>query len=131
MEINITKFWKEEEPMDFSASVAEIGENAGVHTWNASKGIAPLYQFITDENRKEFDDYIKEFGAWEDTEITGWDLIECNALLIQMISGDMREFGYDAECWDWHEYTEESAAGQVSGRLGLGDDGQVYYYISN
>ena len=36
MQINITRFFNEACPRDYSASAAEIGENAGADTWRAA-----------------------------------------------------------------------------------------------
>ena len=36
MRINVTRFYLEACPKDYSASVAEIGSNAGQDTWNAA-----------------------------------------------------------------------------------------------
>jgi hypothetical protein len=36
MQINITRFFNDAAPMDYSASVAEIGQNAGKDTWRAA-----------------------------------------------------------------------------------------------
>lgn len=36
MEINITTFFNNAAPMDYSASIAEIGDDAGPSTWRAA-----------------------------------------------------------------------------------------------
>ena len=36
MEIDITDFFKNAAPMDYSASAVEIGRDAGAHTWRAA-----------------------------------------------------------------------------------------------
>ena len=92
MEIDITNFFNNAEPFDFSASVAERGENAGRDTWNNAKregAASPL--LTTPEQLDALRSYVKGFGAWDDDEIAAWDDAECNALFIQLISGDMRE----------------------------------------
>lgn len=132
MAIDITTFFKEEDPQDFSASMSEIGDRAGQITWNAAKQAAGRYQFITESNRSGFEDYVESFGAWDREEIESWTLRECTALVIQMIAGDMREFmshEYDPDEWDWEEYDELAQAGQVSGFLYRGDNGHIYYSI--
>ena len=128
MEINITKFFNEECPKDFSASIAEIGQNAGRDTWNAAMETAEDYEFITTENADEFRDYIRTFGAWEDSEIDGWNLQYCNALFIQMVSGDMREAGLDKRPVDWVAYSEDANS---RGNIFRGDDDQIYYYVGS
>lgn len=137
MELNITRFFNEACPRDYSASVAEIGNNAGAQTWQAACDDVNDWNFLdTDEKRDAFRDHVRGFGAWTDEEIAAWNNDELNALLIQMISGDMREVpGMDsAENWDWKEYQRMAEAGTISGRLfggPLSTDGQVYYYIGN
>lgn len=110
MEINITRFYNEAAPMDYSASVAEIGPDAGPSTWRAALDDAPDYNMLdTDDKREAFRTYVKSFGAWEDEEIAAWTDLDLNALFIQMVSGDMRN--NEAE------------------RIFVGDDKQVYYSI--
>jgi hypothetical protein len=133
MQLDITDFFNNECAMDYSASVAEIGNNAGQDTWNAAIGNAPDYAswLDTESKRQEFRDYIKGFGAWEVEEIAGWTDDALTALLIQMISGDIREGELDTESPDWEAYQKACEAGQCSGRLYLGDDERVYYYIGD
>lgn len=111
-EINITRFYNEAAPMDYSASIAEIGSDAGPSTWRAALDDAPNYNMLdTDDKREAFRTYVKSFGAWEDEEIAAWSDLDLNALFIQMVSGDMREGNTD--------------------RLYVGDDMQAYYYIGD
>jgi hypothetical protein len=133
MEINITRFFNEAAPMDYSASVAEIGRNAGPDTWRAAKDDAPDWNFLdTDEKCQTFRDYCKGFGAWDDEERAAWSATECNALLIQMIAGDIREVpDMDPLAWDWTFYNALVERGTISGRLYRGDDGQIYYYVGS
>jgi len=112
MDINITRFYREAAPMDYSASVAEIGQDAGPSTWQAALDDAPDYNMLdTDEKREAFCEYVSGFGAWTDDEIAAWTDCEVNALFIQFISGDMREGNTD--------------------RLYVGDDMQAYYTIGD
>lgn len=137
MELNITAFFNAAAPMDYSASVAEIGRNAGPDTWRAACDDSADYPILnTDDKRDAFRDYVRDFGAWDDDEIAEWSDAELNALLIQMISGDMREpvgfeLGPDATAEQWAEYEAQCEAGQCSGRLFRADDGAVYYYIGS
>ena len=111
MEINIARFYNEAAPMDYSASVAEIGQDAGPSTWRAACEDAPDYNMLdTDEKRDAFRQYVKGFGAWSDEEIGAWTDVELNALFIQFVSGDMREGNTD--------------------RLYVGDDNQAWYDLS-
>lgn len=132
MEINITTFFNNAAPMDYSASVAEIGANAGADTWNAAKEDAPDYLMLDDSDKLDaLRAYVKTFGAWNDAEIAAWSDIEINALFIQMIAGDMREAGLDAPAPNWTQYEADCEAGRCASNIFKGDDGQVYYYIGS
>lgn len=132
MEINITKFYNEACPMDYSASVAEIGVNAGRDTWEAAKEDAPDYNFLdTSEKVDAFKSFALDSGGWDQEEIDAWTSIESNALFLQWVAGDIRE------CleWDvddvWVNYQEMAEAGTVPSRLFKAEDGQVYFDIGN
>lgn len=91
MEIDITRFLAEAAPMDYSASVAEIGQNAGRDTWNAAIEDSPDFMMLDDDEKRDaFRAYVRGFGAWSDEEIAAWSDVELNALFIQIISGDIR-----------------------------------------
>lgn len=89
MEINITSLL-ETDMFTFSHSIAESGdERAGKTTWNAAlNGPRPLLN--TPEEFDEFRDWVGGFGAWDEEEIKGWSENECQALLLQVIAGDVR-----------------------------------------
>jgi len=137
MELNITEFFNACAPMDYSASVAEIGRNAGADTWRAACDDAPDYNLLnTDEKREAFREFVSESGGWSDAEIAAWSDVELNALCIQWVSGDMREpVGFELSASStpeqWADYQKQAEAGQVSGRLFKAKDGQVYFYIGN
>lgn len=132
MELNITKFYNETAPMDYSASVVEIGNNAGADTWRAACGDSSDYMILnTDDKRQAMRDYVRGFGAWTDEEIDAWSDIELNALLIQCISGDIRESILDDDPHAWAEYYEQGEQCIVSGRLFSDDNGQIYYSIGD
>jgi hypothetical protein len=134
MDIDITDFFNTAAPMDYSASVAEIGCNAGADTWRAACEDSADYMLLdTDEKRDAFRDYAASFGAWDREEIAAWSDTELNALLIQMISGDMREFN-DLADGDWKAWEALCEDGTCSGRLygsELSTDGRVYFNIGN
>lgn len=140
MELNITEFWKalatDFAPRDFSASKMELGDNAGEITWNNAVTESADWMLLDDDDKREaFRDHVRGFGAWSDDEIGAWSDIELNALLIQCITGDIREVPdmSGPDDWDWTEYQEMVNEGTVSGRLfggSLAVDGvSVYYYI--
>ena len=132
MEIKITSFFEKADAFEFSASVAERGENAGAETWNNAKmqgAFAPLLK--TPEEIEALRRYVKDFGAWTEEEIAAWDEIECNALFIQLVSGDMREGELDNEPNndDWRAYEQRAEEGNCSGNI-YRSDGEVYYSLA-
>lgn len=133
MEIDITDFFNNCAPMDYSASRAEIGDNAGQDTWAAAVEDAPDWPLLdTDEKRQAFREHAGDFGAWSDEEIAQWSDDELTALFIQMIAGDIREADLDTTAPDWARYQEWIEDGAASGRLyggPMSTDGRIYYYL--
>lgn len=131
MELNITKFFNEARPSCYSASAVEIGNDAGRITWENAVDAAEEYNLLDDDaKRNAFRKFAADFGAWSEEEIAAWTDAELNALLIQFISGDMREGGFDSGA-TWEEYEEAAQAGRVSSRLFRGDDGQVFFDLGD
>ena len=137
MELNITQFFNECTPMDYSASIAEIGNDAGKTTWQAAKDDSSDYMLLdTDDKRDAFRSFVQSSGGWTEDEIAAWSDIELNALLLQWIAGDIRE-GFeweherpeDVSEWEWYEQLAND--GSVSGRLFKSDNNQVYFYIGD
>lgn len=132
MELNITKFFNECAPMDYSASIAEIGRHAGAYTWRAACDDSPDYVILdTEDKRAAMRRYVKGFGAWSEDEIASWSDVELNALLMQMIAGDIRGADLSTDSPDWDKHQRDSEEGRVSGQLYRGDDGEIYYYIGS
>lgn len=131
MQIDITDFFQNECPRDYSASVAELGQNAGQDTWNAALENAPDYSHWLpgEDERQELRDYLREFGAWSPEEIAAWTNDELLALLIQLISGDIRVGGLDVESPAWEAYEQAAKDGQCPGNIFRGDDGRIYYHV--
>lgn len=129
MELNITKFFTEAAPMDYSASVAEIGASAGADTWRAACEDSADYPLLdTDEKHEAFRAFVRSSGGWSDEEIAAWPDSELNALCIQWIAGDIREALLDgAQTIEWDQYQAHSEQGLVSGRLFKGTDGEIYF----
>lgn len=133
MELNITEFFNTAYPFNYSASVAEMGADAGVSTWrNACQQAAKSAILDTDEKREAFRKFAGDSGGWSDDEIAAWSNEELDALCIQWISGDMREpvgfeLGADSTAEDWAEYQAQSEAGNVAGRLFKAEDGAIYW----
>lgn len=132
MEIDITDFFNEANPADYFASVAEKGPDAASTTWFAALDAALEHTLLDNEDAlAAMRDHLADFGAWEDEEIRGCTDLDLNALLIQLIAGDMREASdcMHADEWDWVAYEEMCANGGLRGNIQRGDDGRVYYYL--
>ncbi len=137
MEIDITHFVETAEPCEFSASQCEFGADAGKITWNNAKREAADSPLLPGDGLDEFRRWVKEFGAWDADEIAAWSVDECNALLIQYISGNLREI--ESLCYsdddeygiDWAKVEELDREGQISGSIYRGSDGRVYFYMGN
>lgn len=132
MELNITEFFNHARPAYYSASAAELGDDAGRITWANAIGAASQWPdwLNTEDAREEFRVYMRGFGAWDEAEIAPWTDEELTALLIQMISGDIRESGLQ-DGKTWPECLSDAEAGRVSGNLYRGDTGGIFYYIGS
>lgn len=131
MEINITRFFKRQNPRAYSASVAERGPTAGADTWTEAMESAPRL-LKSAEQLQAMRDHARGFGAWSDDEISAMSARELNALFVQMVAGDMRDYRDSVEGWDWAEYEAGCEAGQYSGRIGRGADaGTVWYTLGD
>jgi hypothetical protein len=96
-EIDITDFLAKSCMRDYSASVAEIGIDAGPSTWRASCDDAPDWQFLdTDDKREEFRAFVLASGGWGRDEIAAWSDDELQALCLQWIASDVRECSLDS-----------------------------------
>ncbi len=110
-ELDVTAIVQAIEPADYSASRAELGNDAGRITWaNATRDALELFGDAFD--RKTFESYFMGFGAWDAAELAAHTDAECAALMLQFISSDLRE------C-------------DVSGRFFRADDGRVFYYYGS
>jgi hypothetical protein len=115
MEINITKLVKANNPQLYSASIAEIGNNAGPLTWNRALSDGMDLVGITDPDQlEELREYFAAFGAWDEDEINTWTIQKMNALLLQDIAGTIRENGLNNP--EFNSVFQD-------------DDGEWYYYV--
>lgn len=123
MEINITQFYNDANPATYSASVVELGDNAGRITWDNAVQRSALGSMLLDtpEKLEATRAWARATGAWESAWVNAWNDVELNALFIQLVSGDMRE----KDGMSWEEYQD---SGQVSGAL-FEADGQIYYTL--
>jgi len=129
LELDITDFFNSECPRDYSASVAELGPNAGRDTWQAANDNAPEYNYVTDENRDEVISHFQAYGAWDREELEAHSNNELCAMLIQDISAAMRE-GNMHPGMDWALYQHYCEEGVCSGRISQGvDESKVFFYV--
>lgn len=135
MEIDITRFVESCEPFLFSASVAEAGPNAGPNTWRNAVREGEASPLLTTERELEaLRAHMRGYGAWEKAEIAAWSTAECNALFIQLVSGDMREAGMDdvfLDEFDWEDHRQRCEYGEISGCIYRGDDKRIYYFLGD
>lgn len=134
MEIDISAFFNAACPRDYSASVAELGANAGADTWRAATDDAEDWPMLaTDEAREAFRAFVISSGGWSREEVAAFTNKELSALLIQWISGDMREcdIGPESTPEDWARYQREAEEGQVPGRIFRAEDGRVFFYVGS
>lgn len=108
MEINITQFYNTADPATYSASAAELGDNAGAVTWQAAKD-ADFVLLDSADKLQAMRAWARSSGGWNAAEIATWSDVELNALFIQLVSGDIREKGKDS--------------------IFEGIDGQIYYNL--
>lgn len=127
MEINITKFFTQNKaPRDYSASVAEIGKDAGAATWQAACDDAQEVIYLdSPEKREAFKEFADACGFEGESE-------NLDALFLQWISGDCREMGLntpaDFDVIDWPKIEMEQAEGQIPSNIFHGIDGEIYFY---
>ncbi len=80
MEIDITRFFYNAEPFDFSGSRLERGNNAAQETWDNALEEAERRPLLTTNDQLDaLRDHMRGFGAWDDTEIADWTKMQCNA----------------------------------------------------
>jgi hypothetical protein len=116
----------------YSGSVAELGPDAGLITWeNCLRDGTTLLGTKTDakigwdELHDAIRDYAESFGAWDRPVIDSWLSINLYAFLLQDIASAVREWdavtgSEDGWTGDWDMYREAAEAGRVSGRLSVG-----------
>jgi hypothetical protein len=131
MELDITRFFNEAAPMDYNASAAELGQNAGQITWGHAMEDAHVYQLLDDEEKRDaFRAFVKSSGGWDEDEILAFTDQELEALLLQWISGDMREahLNYNSDDTDWEMYQQHAEQGAVPSRLSRSGD-KIYFSL--
>lgn len=132
MEINITPFFYQGQAHLYSASAAELGENAGRITWLNALKVSSTYRFLdTLEKRSAFREFLVDTGGWTPSEVFSFNLQELNAILIQLVAEDIRESSLDVPFPSWTLHKEACEDGMISSRLFKSEDNQVYYDIGN
>lgn len=118
-----------EDAFNYSASAYEMGENAGRITWNNAKDGPQLLR--DDAQREAFKEWIADFGAWNEGEREAFTDQELNALLVQFVSGDIREAGADSlEEIDPAQLQVDQEEGRVPSYLFQDDSGAWFYSIA-
>ena len=125
--VNITRFIAEECMRDYSASVAEIGLNAGKYTWQACTENAPEWNFIPSDQLDYFRQCLEQWGAWDADEIAAMNTEHLQALCLQWIASDARECGLDKPAPDWANIREDQENGRIPSSIYRGDDGAIYW----
>ena len=127
----------------YSASQAELGQNAGEITWqnamdnfDSENPYAGPILLILPSEIEAAKTWFADFGAWEESEIDSWTDQETNALLLQFIAGDIRE-ALPELLNDYAEYQKQAESGQISGRIykcdieGNEDFGEWFIYVGS
>jgi hypothetical protein len=132
MEIDITEFFNSADPFEFSHSRSEGGPNAGPETWQAAlREGAESPILTTPEQLDALRGHLRGYGAWSREEVAAWSPAECNALLVQLISGDIREAGLEGQAIeeiDMKAY--ESFCENQGGSLTFSAD-RAFYYLGD
>lgn len=125
--VDITDFLARECMMDYSASWAEIGANAGQATWQASVDNAPDWNFIPSDQFDYFKDWVQSSGGWSREEIDAWCDAELQALCLQWIASDARNIGADNPNADWEAIRADQESGRIPSSIYRNDDGRIYW----
>ena len=137
-EINITALLANPDfcPSDFSASIAEIGNNAGPDTWRACVQWVADSPIVSPDELDSVRYYMRSSGGWNSDEISAMRDNELQALALQFIAGDLRKafrlrFGVvPAEIvLDWATYQQGSESGRWNSTFYRDDSGQVFATI--
>ena len=131
--IDVTRFVQTCSMRDYSASVAEIGNDAGPATWQASMEEAETFDFLpTSEILQEFREWLKPWGAWDDDEIAAMSDAHLRALCLQWIAGDWREcFDCSPDDADWADYEARASSGNCPGSFYRADDGSIFWDMTH
>jgi len=131
--IDVTRFIRTCSMRDFSASVAEIGADAGPATWRASMEESEEFDFLpTPELLQEFSEWLKPWGAWSDDEIAAMSDQHLRALCLQWIAGDWREcFDCSPDAVDWDDYGTRASEGNCPSSFYRDDAGLIFWEMEH
>ena len=95
-----TALFAHHSPWDCSNSMANLGPRVAELTWdNAMKVAACHTEWLLSPTLSEaaeiVNEWAKSVGAWDETERAGWSDLDCLALFVQNVAGDLRECGAD------------------------------------
>ena len=93
-------FSKGIDPYDCSNCIANLGQNAGEITWRRAMLVAADYltwlETPVSHACESIRRYARDTGAWSDAdEVESWSTVECMALLVQILAGELRDLGSD------------------------------------
>lgn len=125
--VDITAFLKHECMRDYSASVAEIGRDAGPATWQACTENAPEWNFIPPDQLDYFREWLIPWGAWDRDEIAAMTPEHLQALCLQWIAGDARECGIDGPAPDWEQIRADQDEGRIPSSIYRTEEGRIYW----
>jgi hypothetical protein len=133
MEIDVTQFIQSGSMMDYSASVAEIGADAGRVTWGASVEASEEFNFLPDADAlQHFREWLKPWVGWTEEEITDMPDAHLRALCLQWIAGDWREcFDCSPDAADWEDYETRASAGQCQSSFYRDAAGRIFFDLSH
>ncbi len=133
MEIDITRFIQVCSMRDFSASVAEIGSNAGPATWQAAVEESEEFDFLPNPDMlQEFREWLKPWGGWTEDEIDAMSPRHLKALCLQWIAGDWREcFDCSPDSADWSDYETRASEGNCPSSFFRTDDGLIFWDMAH
>ena len=131
--IDVTQFIQTCSMRDFSASVAEIGTDAGPATWRASLEESEEFDFLsTPELLQEFREWLKPWGGWSDDEIAAMSDQHLRALCLQWIAGDWREcFDCSPDAVDWEFYESMASEGTCPSSFYCTNDGSIFWEMTH
>lgn len=120
-ELDITDFFFHGDPKSCFNSVANLGPDAAAITWGNALDAARKYTLlVTGEQVEAAIQYFVGFGAWSEEELRAMPLEELNALMIQDVSSEVREFR-ELAGGDWDKWRRLCEGGDFGGSLFPGD----------